>query len=176
MGVALLLNEPKEELKGVSESLLDSNEKFVPMKNALPSNMSAVLFGSIVPCEERCAVYGRCADSGGKYCSIKKQYLDSICDVMDSALQDRDALSMMKASYLLMPLFSQLLALNLEMQRGELFFGGRINPVYNELRKVVRDILFVLADLGCKREFKTFGGGYLDGDGSYYDNLLKSVS
>ena len=175
MGVAMLLKETKE-VQESSDSLLDNNDKFIPMKHSLPPKMSAVLFGSIIPCEERCAVYGKCADSGGSICRIKKEYLDSVCDVMDYALQDRDALSMMKASYLLMPLFSQLLALNLEMQRGELLFGGRVNPVYKELRSVVRDIIFVLTDLGCKREFKTYGGGYLDGDSNYYDNLLKSVS
>lgn len=164
----------KKELAIVKDNTLSVDEQRI---TELMHSLSMVS-GVLVPkCTESCPIYDQC-EFVGNTCTVKKNYMEMVKGTLELALTERTDIDLLKINMMLMPLFSQLLTFSLYTQGSgcEVLFGSRINPVFRETRMIIKDIIALLTDLGCKKRFEGFGGsGSLDGDGDYYEELLKQA-
>ncbi len=143
------------------------------------SNVSLIMWDALPDCNDECSIWESCPyEKNRAKCEMRRQYVTSVINQLEKAIQIKDETSILKMGLLLMPLFNHLVdfkithhALNgdtIIFNRG----SAKIHPVYKEIRATVKMINEMLNDLGVSREDKK--RGMLDGDSDYYETMVRN--
>jgi hypothetical protein len=141
----------------------------------------AVKVWDVIPvCDANCPLWEEeCPyDKNKTRCELRRQYIESVFSSLSNAIKDKDQLTIHRVGMLLMPLYTSLISIKLEVhakQGGMRSSRGGVDPIYKELRETIKLIDSMLKDLGIDKEKGGSGNGkgdLLNGDGDYYDTLL----
>lgn len=139
-----------------------------------------MIMNSIPMCSEECFTYGDCVYRGDVRCGLRVNYLKVVMKGLEGYVKEIDSMEAMKISFLLIPLFLQLVDMKLylyDLGINGVMLGNRIHPVYAEIRSVIREINFMLKESGVgirgKKENLDDSLVLMNGDNGYYDKLIK---
>lgn len=140
-----------------------------------------VLWDAVPKCvPEECIIEDRCPYSKGGHCTLRVNYQKHVVDMVLGSLETVTEEQMLKIGMHLIPLYTQLIAMKMEALAAPTMVVSRgsivPNPLFKEIRSVIKDITFVLSDIGINGGALK-GGGIPDkperGNRSYYDKLME---
>ena len=139
-----------------------------------------VLWDAIPKCDiDTCPIVERCPYSKNGHCGLRLAYQKHIVDMVLGSLESVTEEQMLKIGMHLIPLYTQLIAMKVEALEAPVMVVARgatiPNPLFKEIRSVIKDISFVLKDIGIGDVAELKGGGVPDkrkGSSTYYDELM----
>ncbi len=149
------------------------------------NNIQFTMFDSLPDCNERCIMFNSCTVKAvnnniedTEKCEIKKRYMNAVLSSLKEGLPEQDVMTVHKMGILLLPLYQQLISFKLaeyamDTESGminNVFIKSRINPVYKEIRAVIKMINDMLNEMSIEGS----KAGYEKGDGDYYDTLFEA--
>jgi hypothetical protein len=138
-----------------------------------------VLWDAVQECTEECVIWDKCPYSRKDKCELRKRYLKSVIGSLEKGISNKDEITVMKIGLMLVPLFNQLVTFKLRaysLGNGQDMFVSskkiQINPVFKEIRDIIKDINSLLKDLCVDKDVES--RSLLNGDSDYYDTMVKS--
>lgn len=140
-----------------------------------------VLWDAIPKCDvDTCPIVERCPYSKNGHCGLRLSYQKHIVDMVLGSLESVDSEQMLKIGMHLIPLYTQLVALKVEALAAPTMVVSRgslvPNPLFREIRSVIKDISFVLRDIGIGTvpglSGNLPGADKRKGNSTYYDELM----
>jgi len=145
-------------------------------------DITARIWDAVPPCNQSCELYeSSCPyDKKTPRCTLRIVYIESVIDSLNAAVKVKDELAIHRIGLLLVPLYSMLINIKLDMyMRGGSMRGskGGIDGIYRECRDTIKMIDGMLASF-CVETKGKFGEpkpdkGLLNGDSDYYDSLIE---
>lgn len=141
----------------------------------------AIKMWDVIPvCDANCPLWEEeCPyDKSKTRCELRRQYIESVFSSLSNAIENKDEMIMHRVGMLLMPLYTSLISIKLEIhaKQGSMRSSrGGVDPIYRELRETIKLIDSMLKDLGIDKEkggSDNGKGDLLNGDGDYYEHLL----
>ena len=139
----------------------------------------AVKLWDVVPiCDANCPLWEEeCPYEKNKTrCELRRNYVESVFNSLSSAIEDKDDLTMHRVGMLLMPLYTSLISIKLDIhaKQGSVRGArGGVDGIYREMRETIKLIDAFLKDLNISKDGPNGRGDLLNGDGEYYEHLLK---
>jgi hypothetical protein len=138
------------------------------------------LWDALPTCDSSCELWEeKCPyDKTKKICDLRKNYVENVFTSLNKAVDERDEVTMHRLGFLLMPLYTSLISIKMEIHakngniRG---MKGSVDPIYRELRETIRMIDLMLKDLGINKNKDEEGKkrrDLINGNAEYYDDLL----
>ena len=130
-------------------------------------------------CDSDCSLWEtECPyDRNKTRCELRRNYIESVFNSLSTAIDSKDDLTMHRVGMLLIPLYTSLISIKLEIhaKNGSLrASSGRVDPIYREMRETIKMIDSMLKDLNIDKDKGSTGkGDLLNGDGDYYEHLIK---
>jgi len=140
------------------------------------NNLKMTMFEAIPTCNEGCPLYSECNYiNENETCILQKRYISTIIDTLDKTVRKRDDVAALKMGFMILPVFQQLISFKMTAYSlgNNVMFGNKIHPVYKEIRETIKLANYLLDSVTvlCSDDREM---GFLDGDSSYYDALLKN--
>jgi hypothetical protein len=142
-----------------------------------------VMWDAIPKCDpDTCPIEDVCPYMKNGKCTLRANYQKHVVDCVLSCFEEVDKEQMLKIGMHLIPLYAQLIQMKIHALKAAPLVISRgalvPNPIFKEVRTIIRDITFVLRDLGISREDALKGGDLPSMDNSkgsstYYDTLLE---
>lgn len=107
-------------------------------------------------------------------CSLRARYINSVFDTLKGSLEETTPITTHTIGMFLIPLYSHLISFKIQEYalKGRVFNNrGSINPIYREMRATIKSIYDILKELGVNPKDQN---NYLNGDSSYYDDLVNN--
>jgi hypothetical protein len=138
------------------------------------------LWDALPICDASCPLFEeQCPyDKTKRICDLRKTYVENVMSSLYKAVEEKDEMMMHRVGMLLIPLYTSLISIKLDIHamNGRVSDSkGRVNGIYRELRETIKTIDAFLKDLGIdkvKGASKNGKGDLLNGNGSYYEDLL----
>ena len=133
------------------------------------SDLEICSFDGIIECnKEECPIYKSCPYPKSGKCKIRKHYLNHCLKILNQVPSKLDKLASMKIGFNILPLYSQLIGFKILAHSLSLVSDGKkINPVFKEIREVIKLISVLLRDLEPKEKVNEAVG-----TSDYYDSLF----
>lgn len=130
-------------------------------------------------CDETCSIYEKCPyDKTKRICDLRKNYVENVFVSLSKSVDEEDEISMHRMGMLLIPLYTSLISIKLDIHsrngnvRG---FKGTVDPIYREMRETIRMIDGMLKDMGIDKVKDKEGRkrkDFVNGNAEYYEDLL----
>lgn len=145
---------------------------------------AVVMWDAIPPCDpDTCPIEESCPYMKNGKCTLRVNYQKHVVDCVLSCFEEVDKEQMLKIGMHLVPMYAQLIQMKMEALNADTMVisrGARIpNPIFKEIRTIIREITFCLRDLGISHDAALKGGDIPtmdNGKGSptYYASLLEN--
>lgn len=140
--------------------------------------ISMKMWDAVPLCDSHCPLWeSQCPyDKTQPRCQLRRVYIESVVNSLNKAVSAKDEMTMHRIGMLLVPLYTSLISIKLDIYaRGGNMRGskGGVDQIYRELRDTIRLIDSMLKDLDINKDVKGKSRGFLDGDADYYDDLLQ---
>ena len=143
-----------------------------------------VLWDAVPQCDpETCIIEDMCPYQKIGKCTLRGNYQKHIVDTVLGCFDEVTPDQMLKIGMHLIPLYSQLILMKMQALKAPAMVIARgslvPNPIFKEIRNIIREVSFVLRDLGVSADPLLKGGDVpkkpSDGKGSrtYYDSLME---
>jgi hypothetical protein len=141
-----------------------------------------VMWDAIPVCEpDTCPIVDTCPYNKNGRCTLRGNYQKHVVDSVLDSLDEIDHAQMLKIGMHLIPLYTQLIQMKIFALNADAMVVSRgslvPNPIFKEIRTIIRDISFVLRDIGIGANVLS-GKNISDlpdnkGSRTYYDELMK---
>lgn len=157
------------------------NTGTLAIDKGLVKQIKVKLWDAVPLCDANCKLWEEICpyDKRKKFCDLRRNYIDTVFTSLQANCDLTDSLKMHQVGMLLMPLYTSLISIKLEIHqnKGNVRGSKGIDPIYKEQRETIKLIMTLLRDLGIDKGIvppsgRKGSGDPLNGDGDYYDNLL----
>lgn len=137
--------------------------------------VSLEMFDAIPDCTDDCELIEKCPyEKVGYKCGLRRRYMESVTNSLLDMVPDKtDETALHKIEAFLVPLYNQLITLNIvNLTMPPIIHGKqgvKANPLFKEIREVIKGINSLLNEITIKE--RTRQGSILDGDSDYYENM-----
>jgi len=150
------------------------------INKGLLGELQVKVWDALPTCDESCSLWEeKCPyDKTKRICDLRKNYVENVFTSLSKACDDQDDITMHRLGFLLIPLYTSLISIKMEIHskngniRG---FKGGVDPIYREMRETIRMIDMMLKDLGIDKNKDGKGNkrkDFVNGNAEYYEDLL----
>lgn len=147
------------------------------------SDIPLVMWDAIPACDpDTCPIEDQCAYNKNGKCTLRVNYQKHIVDTVLASIDKVNSAQMLMIGMHLMPLYTQLVQMKIVALNAEPMVVSRgsivPNPVFKEIRTIIRDISACLRDIGIQCDPRLSSGDVPtkpDGRGAkgYYEKLME---
>jgi len=147
------------------------------------TDTAIVMWDAIPACDpDTCPIESSCPYSKSGKCTLRANYQKHVVDCVLSCFKEVDQEQMLKIGMHLVPLYAQLIQMKMQAMNAPVMVVARgaliPNPIFKEIRIIIREVTFCLRDLGISKNELLKGGNIPamnngKGSSTYYDTLLE---
>ena len=142
-----------------------------------------VMWDAIPKCDpESCPIVELCPYNKNGNCTLRVNYQKHVVDTVLNSIKEITPEQMLKVGMHLIPLYTQLIQMKMLALNADPMVVARgamvPNPIFKEIRIIIREVSACLRDIGISGETLLKGGGIPavandKGSTTYYDSLLE---